>query len=96
VLDSYEVAETADHGGTLRLTLEAEDALGLLGSLLDELAQLSLFPLEVHIETRASRAYDCLWLAAKGRTPPSTGAKEALQRVLASSTRPGTPAPPRA
>jgi hypothetical protein len=95
-LDRYEVVETEDHGGTLRLTLEAEDALGLLGSLLDELAQLSLFPIEVHIETRSSRAHDCLWLAAAGRTPPSAEAKDALQRVLAGSARLWTQEPPRA
>jgi hypothetical protein len=95
-LDSYQVVETGDHGGTLMLTIEAEDALGLLGSLLDVLARLSLFPIEVHIETRSGRAYDCLWLAAAGRAPPPAGAKDALQQVLASCARPPAGSPPRA
>jgi hypothetical protein len=86
-LDSYQLVESADHGGTLMLTLEAEDALGLLGALLESLARLGLFPIEVHIETRAGRAHDCLWLAAAGRTPPTREARDALQRVLAGAAR---------
>jgi hypothetical protein len=86
-LERYELVESADHGGTLRLTIEAEDALGLLGSLLDALARIELFPIEVHIETRAGRAHDCLWLAAAGRTPPTVEARDALRRVLAGSAR---------
>jgi hypothetical protein len=94
-LDSYQLVESGDHGGTLLLTIEAEDALGLLGSLLDSLARIELFPIEVHIETRAGRAYDCLWLAAEGRTPPTAQARDALQRVLTGCARPATREPPR-
>jgi hypothetical protein len=67
-LDSYRLIESRDYGGTLMLTLEAADSLGLLGALLGALAELELFPVELHIETRAGRAYDSLWLAAAGGT----------------------------
>ena len=63
----------------------AEQALGLLGSLLGSLAELDLFPLELHIETRASRAYDSLWLAGPGGAPPSAGAALAAEQLLARS-----------
>jgi hypothetical protein len=44
-LSHYELVESADHGGTLRLTLEADDTLGLLGALLAQLALLVLAPI---------------------------------------------------
>lgn len=86
-LDRYELIESGDHGGTLRLTLEAEDSLGLLGSLLTSLATLLLFPIEMHIETRGGRAHDCLWLGGVGTSGPSGRAEEALRRLLASSLK---------
>ncbi len=70
-LDSYRLLESRDYGGTLMLTLEARDSLGLLSSLLSSLAELDLYPLELHIETRNGRAYDSLWLARAGGGPPS-------------------------
>jgi hypothetical protein len=87
-LDRYELIESGDHGGTLRLTLEAEDSLGLLGSLLSSLATLLLFPVEMHIETRSGRAHDRLWLGGVGASGPSGRAEEALRRVLAGSLKP--------
>lgn len=86
-LDRYELIESADHGGTLRLTLEAQDSLGLLGSLLSSLATLLLFPVELHIETRGGRAHDRLWLGGVGSSAPSGKAAEALRRLLASSLK---------
>lgn len=87
-LSTYQLLESHDHGGTLKLTLEAPDALGLLGSLLASLASLALFPIEVHIETRSGRAYDSLWLAAAGHAAPSAETRDALEGLLASSVRP--------
>ena len=69
-LDRYELIESGDHGGTLRLTLEADDSLGLLGSLLSSLATLLLFPVEMHIETRSGRAHD---EPARAALPDSAG-----------------------
>jgi len=86
-LDRYELIESSDHGGTLRLTLEAQDALGLLGSLFSSLATLRLFPVEMHIETRSGRAHDRMWLGSAGTSAPSSQAEEALRRLLASSLK---------
>jgi hypothetical protein len=93
MLDRYELIESADHGGSLRLTLEAQDALGLLGSLLSSLATLLLFPIEMHIETRAGRAQDRLWLGGVGSSAPTAKAQEALRRLLASSIKPAANEP---
>ncbi len=84
-VDSYRLLESRDYGGSLMLTLEAADSLGLLGSLLSSLAELDLFPLELHIETRAGRAYDSLWLAGPGGAPPTARAALAADQLLARS-----------
>jgi hypothetical protein len=86
-LDSYRLIESRDYGGTLMLTLEGPDTLGFLGALLASLGSLGLFPVEVHIETRGGRAYDCLWLAAADGALPPAGAKDALDQVLVSSLK---------
>jgi len=82
VIDSYRLLESRDYGGTLMLTLEAPDSVGLLGSLLTRLALLGLVPIELHIETRAGRAYDSLWLCAAGGEPPTGDAGDAVLQVL--------------
>ena len=82
MIDSYRLLESRDYGGTLMLTLEAPDSLGLLGSLLTRLALLGLVPVELHIETKAGRAYDSLWLGATGGGPPSDDARDAVAQVL--------------
>ena len=84
-VDSYRLLESRDYGGSLMLTLEAADSLGLLGSLLGSLADLELFPVELHIETRAGRAYDSLWLAGPGAAPPTAQAAAAAEQLLARS-----------
>lgn len=89
VLDSYRLIESRDYGGTLMLTLEAPDSLGLLGSLLGALAALGTHPLELHIETREGRAYDSLWLAAADGAAPST-TREAVESLLAQSRHPAS------
>lgn len=81
-IDSYRLLDSRDYGGSLMLTLEAPDSLGLLGALLVQLAQLQLFPIELHIETRAGRAYDSLWLAGAGGAPPAIGARHAAIELL--------------
>ncbi|HEX7480177.1 MAG TPA: hypothetical protein VF331_20425 [Polyangiales bacterium] len=81
-LINYELGLSADHGGTLKLTLEALDRLGLLGGLLTVLGGLALYPVEMHIATRDACAYDCLWLAQMGATRPSATARRALDRLL--------------
>jgi UTP:GlnB (protein PII) uridylyltransferase len=88
-LARYELVETADHGGTLRLELEADDTLGLLGALLARLADLQLYPVELHIETKNRRAHDCLWLGTLGLggKPPTHEVKQELDRLLSAALR---------
>ena len=81
-IESYRLLESRAYGGSLMLTLEAADSLGLLGSLLGALAQLALFPVELHIETKDGRAYDSLWLAAPDGRPPSAAARDAAAQLL--------------
>lgn len=88
LLSSHQLRESSQWGGTLVLAIEAEDSLGLLGSLLAPLAALMLFPIEMHIETRNGRAYDGFWLAGVGARPPSAHARDALAKLLASWSPP--------
>jgi len=82
VLDAYRLLESRDYEGSLMLTLQAPDSLGLLGSLLSRLALLGLVPVELHIETEAGRAYDSLWLRAAGGGPPTSDARDAVAQLL--------------
>ena len=86
-LDSYELTASTAHGGTLHLTIGAPDGLGLLGSLLAQLAKLTLYPIEMHIETKDGRAEDSLWLYTDQAPRPSGELQEALERTLISSLR---------
>lgn len=88
VLTDYRVADTFAHGGTLRLELEAPDALGLLGGLLSALAQLRLHPIELNIATRAGRAYDTLWLVTDTGHPPTAMQRAAVLSMLDRSKLP--------
>ena len=82
VIDSYRLLESRDYEGSLMLALEAPDSVGLLGSLLIRLALLGLVPVELHIETKAGRAYDSLWLCAAGGGRPTSDARDAVAQVL--------------
>jgi hypothetical protein len=86
-LDNYQLLESPDHGGTLRLTFSAKDAVGLLGALLQAFASLSLLPVEMHIETHDQEAHDCLWLAASGPSKPSQADRDALDSLLRGAVR---------
>jgi hypothetical protein len=81
-LQRYELTASTAHGGTLHLVIEAEDTLGLLGSLLAQLAKLNLYPIEMHIETRDERAEDELWLFTPNAARPSLDQQQALARIL--------------
>jgi hypothetical protein len=89
-LDGYQLIESTDHGGTLRLTFAARDSVGLLGSLLAAFASLSLLPVEMHIETRDEQARDCLWLAATDAnetSKPGESKRLALDTLLRRSVQ---------
>jgi hypothetical protein len=87
-LASYTLVRSNDYGGTLLLQFEAEDNLGLLGSVCAALAAVSLYPIEVHVETRNGRAYDALWLTAAGGEVPSLDARS-LPLPLVGHAQPG-------
>jgi hypothetical protein len=83
-LDSYQIEACFD--GTLKLSIEARDTLGLLGSLLDNLASLGLYPIEMHIETTQSDvACDALWLSTADGGSPSSELTRALEQMLQSA-----------
>ena len=86
-LESFDLTASTAHGGTLHLVIAALDSLGLLGSLLAQLAKLTLYPIEMHIETKDGRAQDSLWLYTDQAPRPTLDLQEALERVLASSLR---------
>jgi hypothetical protein len=80
-LASFQIEPCFD--GTLKLSIEARDTLGLLGTLLDKLASLGLYPIEMHIETTPGDiACDALWLStADGGTPSGELTRE-LEQML--------------
>jgi hypothetical protein len=86
-IETYRLLESRDYGGSLMLTLEAPDSLGLLGALLGSLGELGLHPLELHVETRSGRAYDSLWLSGAGGAPPPAALRDAAERLLARSRK---------
>jgi hypothetical protein len=86
-LTRYALTASTAHGGTLHLKVEAADTLGLLGSLLAQLATLQLHPIEMHIETRDGRAEDSLWLYTDHATRPTFEFQEALERTLEAALR---------
>lgn len=86
-LRTYQLIDSTDHGGTLRLTFNAQDSVGLLGSLLLAFSSLALLPVEMHIETREEEACDCLWLATKTSDKPSAQDKTALDALLRSTVQ---------
>jgi len=82
VVNSYRLLESRDYDGSLMLSFEAPDSLGLLGSLLTRLLLLGLVPVELHIETRGGRAYDSLWLRTTSGGCPSSDERDAVTQVL--------------
>lgn len=82
ILTRYQLLDSRDYGGSLMLTLEAPDSLGLLGALLSAFAAFELYPIELHIETRAGRAHDCLWLRAAAGAAPTPSTRDAIARLL--------------
>jgi hypothetical protein len=79
-LDSFQLEACYD--GALKLSFEAQDTLGLLGTLLEKLVALGLYPVEMHIETHAQRASDILWLGTADGGAPGDLTRAALERVL--------------
>jgi hypothetical protein len=82
VLDHYALDGSPDQGSTLYLEVRGPDRVGFLGSLLRCLAQLSLFPREMTIETHAGQVFDRFSLQAVGGRVPSDAARQGLAQAL--------------
>jgi len=81
-IDRFAVVPALEHGGSLHLSVGAADAVGFLAALLRRLAYLSLFPVEMRLETQGDRVADELWLRAGGSRRPSRAKREVLSRAL--------------
>lgn len=81
VIDSYDI-QRHPNGRSLVLDFEGVDQVGFLGSLLDRLTGLLLFPVELEIETIGTRAVDRLCLQALGGRTPSVEAETMLAALL--------------
>jgi hypothetical protein len=78
-------------GGALQLAIRGQDCVGLLGSLLDRLAGLSLFPEEMHVEAHADVAEGRFRIRSIGGFAPSDDTRRALDSLLASWLLPPMP-----
>jgi hypothetical protein len=68
------------------------DHVGFLGGLLRMMAGLTLFPVELRIQTSMGQAHDIIWLKGLGGRPPTQPLVHALeQRLEDLRTRPSTP-----
>jgi uncharacterized protein (TIGR02265 family) len=92
-LERYRLSDSGEHGGTLRLELDAEDSLGFLGRILSLLAMHSLFPVSLDIETSAGRVHDSFWLIGVGQASPTPQSRKQLDRMLGSCVVSATPLP---
>lgn len=81
-LNHYALDGSPDQGSTLYLEVRGPDRVGFLGSLLRSLAQLSLLPKEMTIETHAGEVFDRFSLQSVGGCVPSDAARQALARAL--------------
>jgi UTP:GlnB (protein PII) uridylyltransferase len=77
-----------DKTGALLLEVKGLDRIGFLGSLLDRLAGLALFPEDMTIETQDEMALDRFALKALGGHSPSAEAHQALLTLLEDLRRP--------
>jgi hypothetical protein len=80
-LTSFEVVSD-EKIGALLLEVAGPDRIGFLGSLLDRLAGLALFPEDMTIETQDDMALDRFALKAPGGHAPSAEAHQALVMML--------------
>jgi len=81
-LDGFKLLPSAKHGGSLLLEVQGEDEVGFLGALLMRLAFLSLFPEELHIDTRGGHVHDRFHLVGIGKSQPSEKTAESLESML--------------
>lgn len=81
-LDSYYVDNSPESGQYLFLEVHGYDRIGFLASLLGRLAELSLLPEQISLETWEGRALDCFHLKAASGGPPRPETARALSAML--------------
>jgi hypothetical protein len=81
-LSSGSASRVPDHGGSLLVIVEGADQLGFLASVLNRLAQVALYPVEIAVSTTAGRAADRFWLRAPGNREPRPDALHAVSLAL--------------
>lgn len=87
-LDSYRLAVSGEFNESLSLEVHGPDCVGFLGSLLECLTRLSLFPEEMAIETHDGQVSDRFLVKATGGRPPSEEVRRALGVLLDGLTHP--------
>jgi hypothetical protein len=75
-------------GGGVQLWVYGRDRLGFLGSLLERLTGLLLFPEEMHVETRGRLVEDRFHIRAAAGRPVSAESLRALETLLRLWVRP--------
>jgi hypothetical protein len=86
-LESFAI-EADEKTGALLLEVKGLDRIGFLGSLLDRLAGVALFPEDMTIETQDDMAWDRFALKTLGGHTPSAEAHQALVTLLEDLQRP--------
>ena len=86
-LESYYVDNSPESGQYLFLEVHGYDRIGFLASLVGRLAELSLLPEQISLETWEGRALDCFHLKAASGGPPRPEAARALGAMLESLRR---------
>lgn len=81
-LSTGSASRVPDHGGSLLVIVEGEDQIGFLASVLNRLAQVALYPVEIAVSTTAGRAADRFWLRAPGHREPRPEALQAVSLAL--------------
>jgi UTP:GlnB (protein PII) uridylyltransferase len=81
VVESYSIDRDAERG-VLVVELRGLDRVGFLGSLLERLSGLLLFPVEMQIEPAGASVVDRFSLQALGGGEPSLLAERSLAALL--------------
>jgi hypothetical protein len=81
-LSNGSASRVPDHGGCVLVIVEGADQLGFLASVLNRLAQVALYPVELAVSTTGGRAADRFWLRAPGHREPRADALQAVSLAL--------------
>jgi UTP:GlnB (protein PII) uridylyltransferase len=86
IIQSFELKDSAESGGSLQIDIQALDSVGLLARLLSTFAMLSLFPVAIRAATTGERVRDTFWVTGIGGRPPTEPSRALLARKLQLAT----------